>query len=153
MGGLADHQFINLGNLPNHWNDRDQIWRTYTDSSETGHRLNKLTPRAPMGIWRGSGGHKFKNVGKMPKSCTDRDQTWHTYTDSSGNGNWLKKITHRAPGDICRGFGVTNSKILERCQTDVPIVNKFGTSVQIRLHLNGHSWLKNCPSRPRGAIY
>ena len=72
-------------------------------------------------------GHQLIYLGKLPNSWTDRDQTWHTYTDSSGNGNRLNKLTHRAPRDIWRGFGVTNSEILERCQTAGPIVNKFGT--------------------------
>ena len=88
--GLVGHKFINLGKLPNYWNDRDQIWRTYTDSPGNGHRLNQLTPQAPMVIWRGSGCHKFKHVGKMPNSCTDRDQIWHTYAYSPGNGHELK---------------------------------------------------------------
>ena len=78
-GGLGGHQFINLGKLPNHWTYRAQIWHTYTDSSGNGHRLTKIIPPAPRGIWRGSGDHKFKNVGKMPNSSTDRDQIWHTY--------------------------------------------------------------------------
>ena len=44
-GGVnRGHQFINLGKLPNHWTDRDQIWHTHTDSSGNGNRLNKLTP-------------------------------------------------------------------------------------------------------------
>ena len=52
------------------------------------------------------------------------------------------------------GLGVTNSKILEICQTAGPIVNKFGTRVLIRLHVNGHSWLKKIsPSRLRGALW
>ena len=52
------------------------------------------------------------------------------------------------------GLGVTNSKILEICQTAGPIVNKFGTRMQIRLHMNGHSWLKKkiAPRDPRGIV-
>ena len=43
------------------------------------------------------------------------------------------------------GQGVTNSKMWERCETAVLIETKFGTRMQIRLHVNGHSWLKNEP--------
>ena len=54
----------NLGKIPNHWTDRDQIRHTYADSSGNGHRLNKLTGSRPQGAFgRGLGGHKFKNVG------------------------------------------------------------------------------------------
>ncbi len=35
----------NLGKIPNHWTDRDQIWPTYADSSRNGCRLKKVTPR------------------------------------------------------------------------------------------------------------
>ena len=90
---VRGHQLINLGKLPNHWIGQDQTWRTYTDSSGNGHRLHKLTHRAPRGIWRGSRGHQFKNVGKKPNSWTDREQLWHTYAYSSGNGHELK-INH-----------------------------------------------------------
>ena len=37
--------------------------------------------------------------------------------------------------------------MLERCQTAGPIVNKFGTGMQIRLHVNGHSWLHKLAHR------
>ena len=57
MAGLGGYQFINQGKLPNHWNGRDQIGHTYTDSPGNWHRINKLTPRAPRGIWRGPGGN------------------------------------------------------------------------------------------------
>ena len=83
---------INLEKLPNHWTHRDQIWHMYTDSSGYGHGLNKLTPRAPRGIWTESGGHTFKNVGKKPNSWNDREQIWDsdTYAYSSGNGHELR---------------------------------------------------------------
>ena len=52
------------------------------------------------------------------------------------------------------GFESQIKKILEICQTAGPIVNKFGTRMQISLHVNGHSWLKkSSPSRPRGALW
>ena len=89
---LGGHLLTNLGKLPNHWTGQDQIWHTYTDSPGNGHRLQKLTLRAPMGIWRGSRGHQFKNVRKKPNSLTDREQLLHTYEYSSGNGHELKKI-------------------------------------------------------------
>ena len=54
-GELGGHQFINMGKLPNHWTDRDQIWHTYSDSPGNEHRLKKLPPRAPMVIFRGQG--------------------------------------------------------------------------------------------------
>ena len=80
-GELGGHQFINMGRLQNHWTDRDQIWHTYTYSPGNGHRLNKLTPRAPrvIGWGGGSRGHTFKNVGKKTNNWTDREQIWHTY--------------------------------------------------------------------------
>ena len=91
MAGLGGQQFKNLGKLPNHWNDRDQIWHMYTDSSGNGHRLNNY-PLDPQGAFGGGQGvTNSKNVGKMPKSCTDRDQIWHTYAYSSGNGHKLKQ--------------------------------------------------------------
>ena len=89
-------------------------------------------------------------MGKLPNHWTDRDHIWHTYTYSSGNGYRLKKI-HRALRVIWRGSGVTNSKIWEICQTAGPIENKFGTRMQIRMHVNGHSWLnKLAPRGPEG---
>ena len=45
------------------------------------------------------------------------------------------------------GLGVINSKMLEICQTAGPIVNKFGTRMQIRLDVNGHRWLKKIAPR------
>ena len=48
------------------------------------------------------------------------------------------------------GFG-SQIQILEISQPAGPIVNKFGTRMQIRLHVNGHSWLnKLAPRDPEG---
>ena len=39
----------------------------------------------------------------------------------------------------------------ERCQTAGPIGNTFGTRMQIRLHVNGYSWItKLAPRDPEG---
>ena len=53
---------------------------------------------------------------------------------------------------LLKGFwGSQNSKILEKCQTAGLIVNKCSTCMQIRLHVNGHSWLnKLAPGDPEG---
>ena len=126
MTGLGGQQFINLGKLLNHWNDRDQIWSTYTYSPGKLHRLTKLTPRASRGICRGSGGHKYKNVGKMPNSCTDWDHIWHTYAYSSGNGHELN-INHGAWG--VRGSSIHKSgkasKPLDRSGSNLAHVYRF----------------------------
>ena len=58
-GRLGGRQFINLGKLPNHWTDRDQIRHAYTDSQVNGRRLNKLTSRDPMAIWRGKDAKQY----------------------------------------------------------------------------------------------
>ena len=44
--GVRGHTFQNVGNMPNSWTDRDQIWHLYTDSSGNGHELDKLTLRS-----------------------------------------------------------------------------------------------------------
>ena len=134
MAGLGGHQFINLGKLPNLWNDRDQMWRTYTDSPGNGHRLNKLTPRVPRGIWKGSGGHKFKNVGKMPNSCIDQDQIWHMYAYSSGNGHELKINPSILHGH--GGWGSSIHRFGRASNPKGPIGTKFDTRMQIHLGID-----------------
>ena len=93
----------NLGKIPNHWTDRDQIWHTYADSSRNGCRLKKCNPSRHQGAF--IGGHKFKNVGKTINIWTDRNQIRHTYADSSGNGHRLNKLTGSRPqGAFGRGL-------------------------------------------------
>ena len=85
----------------------------------------------------------FINLGKLPNHWTDRDKTWHTYTDSSA-----KQINPSSSKGHLKGvYMVTNSKMLEICQTAGPIVNTFGTRMQIRLHVNGHNWLNKLAPR------
>ena len=43
-GFIGVKKVTNLGKIPNHWTDRDQIWHTYADSSRNGCRLKKVTP-------------------------------------------------------------------------------------------------------------
>ena len=60
------HTYTNVGNMPNTWTDRDQIWRTYADSSGNGHELKKITHLYPRGM-AGLGGHQFiDHPGKLP---------------------------------------------------------------------------------------
>ena len=76
---VREHQLINLGKLPNHWNDQSQFWRTNTDSPGNGHMLNTINPSSPKGYLEGVGGHAYKNVGKMTNNWTDRYRISHTY--------------------------------------------------------------------------
>ena len=62
--------------MPNRWTDRDQIWHMYADSSENGHRLNKVNTSRPHGggVW----GKQFKSVGNRPligPTCNMTDYT------------------------------------------------------------------------------
>ena len=82
--GLGSHTLKIVGNMPNSWTDRDQIWHTYAYFSGNGHELN-INQLITEGYGGLLGGHRLINLGKLPNHWTDRDQIWHTHTDSSGN--------------------------------------------------------------------
>ena len=50
--GLGGHTFTNVGEMPNGWTDRDQIWHPYAYSSGNGHALtnNRLIPEGHGGL-------------------------------------------------------------------------------------------------------
>ena len=102
-----------------------------------------------MGIWRGLGGHTFNNLGTMPNSCTDLEQIWHTYAYSSENGH-EPKLNPLIPGGLGdRGSSIHTSG--KASKTTGPIRTKFDSRMQIRLHVNGYSWLKISPRDPDGS--
>ena len=85
---------------------------------------------------------EFIHLGKLPNHWTDRDHIWHTFTYSSGNGHRLTQ------GAFEVGWGSHIQKYWEDAKHSAgPIVNKFGPRMQIRLHVNGHSWLKQLAPR------
>ena len=51
FGGLGCTKFTNLGKLPNHWTDREQIWHMYPDSSGNELRPNKINSSRHQGHW------------------------------------------------------------------------------------------------------
>ena len=100
-----------------------------------------------MGVLRGQ---QFKSIGKL----SDWHQLWFTSADSSGNGHRAKyKSPLNNPGAFGGGGGrgVTNSKVLESCQTAGPIGTKFGTHLQIHLGMDKRQ--TNCPSRHKGGTW
>ena len=114
------------------------------------HSLKKSKPSSPKEHLEGVRGHKFKNVRKKPNSWTDREQRWHTYAYSSGTGHELNinPLIPEGHREV-----VTYSNMWEGCQTAGPIGNKFVTRVQIRVHVNGYSWLRNYPLETSGALW
>ena len=136
LDGVRGHTYRNVGNMPNRWADRVQIWHTYAYSSGNGHELNKyLHTRGAWGL-AGLGGHQFIHLGKLPNGWNDRDQIWRTYTDTPGNGHMLTKFAPRAPRGLWSGQGVTNLKMWEIDQTAVPIRTTFGTRMHIHLGMD-----------------
>ena len=76
---------------------------------------------------------------------------WYSRTERLNKSN---PSSPKAKGHLKGVWGSQIQKILERCQIAGPIVNKFGTRMQIRLHVNGHTLAKKIsPSRPRGALW
>ena len=80
MAGLGGHQFINQGKLPNHWNERDQIWRTCTYSQGNGHRLTK----GRGGEGRGGEGRGGEGRGGEGRGGEGRGGRDNCYTYSNG---------------------------------------------------------------------
>ena len=121
------------------WTDRDQIWHTYASGNV--HEL-KIKPLIPEGHGvRGSSIHKF---GKALKPL-DRSgpNLAHVYR-FIGEWKYAKKINPSSAKGLLKGvWGSQIQKYWKDAkQLSRPIVNKFCTRVQIRLHVNGHSWLK-----------
>ena len=127
--GLGGHQFIDLGKLPNHWTDRDQMWHTYTDSSGNGHRLNKINPSSAKGAFGGG-------QGVTNSKMWERSQTAGPLGNNFGTRMHIHlgmDMSSNQPLDTRAAWGLGGHKFINmgKLPAPGPIGTKLGTRIQI----------------------
>ena len=109
--GGGGKQFTNMGKLPNHWTDRDQMWHTYADSSRKVHRIKQINPSSPKGILERVMGSQIQKCGKDAKQL-DRSGTNLANVCRSSAWEWAQLAKQINPsrhrGALWGGLGVTN---------------------------------------------